>query len=112
VLKSKKEKTSLPLAGGIEGGKAPPFKSSSFPPPNLPPQAGGWTNILPAMKAIGVPEITKYLEGEITIEEVIEKAQQGTRNYVKRQITWFKNQMPEFMELGSESFPNIDEYTQ
>lgn len=49
---------------------------------------------LPAMKAHGVPEIVKYLKGEITLDEAIQIAQTNTRHYAKRQYTWFKNQFP------------------
>ncbi|MGL9758492.1 MAG: tRNA (adenosine(37)-N6)-dimethylallyltransferase MiaA [Wolbachia sp.] len=49
---------------------------------------------LPAMKAHGVPEIIKYLKGEITLNEAIQIAQTNTRHYAKRQYTWFKNQFP------------------
>lgn len=47
---------------------------------------------LPAMKAHGVPEIIKYLKGEITLNEAIQIAQINTRHYAKRQYTWFRNQ--------------------
>ncbi|QKX01377.1 tRNA (adenosine(37)-N6)-dimethylallyltransferase MiaA [Wolbachia endosymbiont of Cruorifilaria tuberocauda] len=49
---------------------------------------------LPAMKAHGVPEITKYLRGEITLNKAIQIAQTNTRHYAKRQYTWFKTQLP------------------
>jgi len=49
---------------------------------------------LPAMKAHGVPEITKYLKGELNLDEAIQIAQTNTRHYAKRQYTWFKNQFP------------------
>ncbi|APR98297.1 tRNA (adenosine(37)-N6)-dimethylallyltransferase MiaA [Wolbachia endosymbiont of Folsomia candida] len=49
---------------------------------------------LPAMKAHGVPEIIRYLNGEITLKEAIQIAQINTRHYAKRQYTWFKNQFP------------------
>ncbi|QEK89884.1 tRNA (adenosine(37)-N6)-dimethylallyltransferase MiaA [Wolbachia endosymbiont of Chrysomya megacephala] len=49
---------------------------------------------LPAMKAHGVPEIIRYLKGEITLDEAIQIAQTNTRHYAKRQYTWFKNQFP------------------
>lgn len=45
---------------------------------------------LPAMKAIGVPEMVAYINGELSLDEAIEKAQQITRNYAKRQRTMFK----------------------
>jgi tRNA dimethylallyltransferase len=50
----------------------------------------------PILKAVGVPEITRYLQGQITLDEAIALGQQVTRRYAKRQITWFTNQVPEF----------------
>ncbi|MEL6876658.1 MAG: tRNA (adenosine(37)-N6)-dimethylallyltransferase MiaA [Pseudomonadota bacterium] len=50
---------------------------------------------LPVMRAIGVPEIADYLAGDLTIPEVIAKGAQATRNYAKRQYTWFRNQPPQ-----------------
>ena len=44
---------------------------------------------LPVMKAHGVPEISKYLSGSLNLKECIARGQQVTRNYVKRQITWW-----------------------
>tara|TARA_Y100000768_G_scaffold387204_1_gene377689 strand:- start:1009 stop:1926 length:918 start_codon:yes stop_codon:yes gene_type:complete len=46
---------------------------------------------LPVMRAHGVPEIKKYLSNEISYEECISKGQQVTRNYVKRQHTWWNS---------------------
>ncbi|WP_116653919.1 tRNA (adenosine(37)-N6)-dimethylallyltransferase MiaA [Pelagibacterium sediminicola] len=48
---------------------------------------------LPAMKAIGVNEIVAMLAGEISREEAIERAVTATRQYAKRQSTWFRNRM-------------------
>lgn len=50
---------------------------------------------LPVMKAVGVREIKLWLDGKINKEQAIEKAQQISRNYAKRQLTWFRNQLPE-----------------
>jgi tRNA dimethylallyltransferase len=50
---------------------------------------------LPVMRAIGVPEIAAFLSGEISHEAMISAGQQATRNYAKRQFTWFRRQMPE-----------------
>jgi tRNA dimethylallyltransferase len=50
---------------------------------------------LPVMRAIGVPEIKAFLAGEINRETLIERGAQATRNYAKRQYTWFRNQPPE-----------------
>ena len=47
---------------------------------------------LPAMKAVGLPELLRHLRGEITLAEAIAAAQRATRRYAKRQITWFRHQ--------------------
>ena len=49
---------------------------------------------LPVMRAIGVPEIAAWLAGEIEADEVIAAGSQATRNYAKRQFTWFRRQPP------------------
>ena len=56
---------------------------------------------LPAMKALGVPEIAAILSGALTRQAATERAQQLTRNYAKRQLTWFRNQMPAAVRLDS-----------
>lgn len=49
---------------------------------------------LPAMKAVGVRELALYLNGELSREAALQRFQQATRNYAKRQLTWFRHQMP------------------
>ena len=49
---------------------------------------------LPAMKAHGVPWLIRHLRGEIALEEAAAGAVMDTRRYAKRQVTWFRNQMP------------------
>ena len=49
---------------------------------------------LPAMRAIGVPELADYLSGHTTLEQAIATGQQATRNYAKRQYTWLRHQLP------------------
>ncbi len=49
---------------------------------------------LPAMKAVGVPELARHLAGAIPLDEAIRLGQQATRRYAKRQLTWFRHQMP------------------
>ena len=49
---------------------------------------------LPVMRAIGVREITACLKGDIDREQAIALGQQATRNYAKRQYTWFSRQPP------------------
>ena len=48
----------------------------------------------PVRRAIGVPEIGAWLEGEIDRETAIARAQAATRQYAKRQYTWFRHQPP------------------
>ena len=48
---------------------------------------------LPAMKALGVPELAAHIRGEMSIDEAIEKAKTASRNYAKRQLTWARHQM-------------------
>ncbi len=50
---------------------------------------------MPAMKAIGVPQIAAMLAGEMSAAEVIERGAAATRQYAKRQMTWFRNQLDE-----------------
>lgn len=47
---------------------------------------------LPASKALGLPELCRHLAGEIPLEEAIAAAQQATRRYAKRQVTWLRHQ--------------------
>lgn len=48
---------------------------------------------LPAMSAKGVPEIISALKGEISITQAAELAVLHTRQYAKRQLTWFRNKL-------------------
>ena len=57
---------------------------------------------LPAMKAHGVPWLIRHLNGEVSIAEVIEHAKLETRQYTKRQGTWFRNQLPGFAWVARE----------
>jgi tRNA dimethylallyltransferase len=52
---------------------------------------------LPAMKAHGVPWLIRHLRGEISLGDAIEGGKRDTRQYTKRQATWFRNQLPDFM---------------
>ncbi len=50
---------------------------------------------LPAMRALGVRELAAWLRNESDRDASIAAAQQATRNYAKRQETWFRHQLPE-----------------
>ena len=50
---------------------------------------------LPAMRAIGVRDIIDWIEGRSLRVDMIERAQAATRQYAKRQYTWFRHQLPD-----------------
>jgi tRNA dimethylallyltransferase len=71
-------------------------------------------NLLPykhvnALKTVGYKELFDHLDGKCTIAEAIDKIKQHTRNYAKRQITWFKNQ-DEFENFEPEELEKIKAY--
>ena len=49
---------------------------------------------LPVLKTVGYSELFQFLTGEITLPQAVEKIKQHTRNYAKRQITYFRHQFP------------------
>jgi tRNA dimethylallyltransferase len=50
----------------------------------------GYTSDMQSMKGIGYKEILHYLDGKISFEEAVDMIKQGSRNYAKRQLTWFR----------------------
>lgn len=57
---------------------------------------------MPAMKAIGVRELSAALSGQISFEEAAARAKAATRQYAKRQMTWFRHQIgPDWQRLRS-----------
>ena len=52
----------------------------------------GYDRDLDSMRAVGYREIHQHLDGEITLNEAINLIKQKSRNYAKRQITWFNNE--------------------
>jgi tRNA dimethylallyltransferase len=53
----------------------------------------GWDAARPAAQAIGAPDLIAHLRGEITLEEARTAAITATRQYAKRQRTWFRARM-------------------
>lgn len=64
---------------------------------------------LNALNTVGYKELFDHLNGEISLEKAIEKIKQHTRNYAKRQITWFKNQV-DYEEFTPNDFDKICAY--
>ncbi len=56
----------------------------------------------PMMKAIGVPELLSCLGGETSLPDAITSAKTNTRNYIKRQLTWWRGQMQGWTALTPE----------
>ena len=50
---------------------------------------------LTSMQAIGYKEIIHYLQGHCGLDEAVSAIKQGTRRFAKRQVTWFKHQLPQ-----------------
>ena len=63
--------------------------------------------MLPAMKAHGVPWLRRYLTGEITLTDAADGGKADTRRYTKRQVTWFRHQMPGWTWLEPEAVLDI-----
>ncbi len=60
---------------------------------------------LPAMKAVGVRELGAHLHGDLPLADALELARRETRRLAKRQLTWFRNQTPDWrvVELPAEA---------
>ena len=54
---------------------------------------------LPAMKALGFAPFAAQLRGALTPDQALAQARQDTRNYAKRQLTWFRNQTPDWRRV-------------
>ena len=55
---------------------------------------------LPAMKAVGVRELSAHLNGKCSLDAAVAATQQATRNYAKRQLTWFRNQTADWPRVS------------
>lgn len=55
----------------------------------------------PVLKAVGVRELAAHLDGRINLAEATETAARETRRYAKRQLTWFRNQTPDWPRIGA-----------
>jgi tRNA dimethylallyltransferase len=62
-----------------------------------------------ALKTVGYKEIFEHLEGKYSLAEAVEKIKQHTRNYAKRQLTWFRNK-GEYKEFEPEDITGMIAY--
>jgi len=58
--------------------------------------------LLPAMKAHGVPWLRRHLAGEIHLAEAAEGGKRDTRHYAKRQATWFRHQLSDWVWVSAD----------
>jgi tRNA dimethylallyltransferase len=54
---------------------------------------------LPLMKAVGVRELGDHLRGDLSLADAVDRMKVQTRRYAKRQLTWFRNQNPDWPRL-------------
>jgi len=59
--------------------------------------AAGYPEDAPGMSGTGYREIAAYLRGEVSLEDALERMRSATRKYARRQLTWFRHQLPERM---------------
>ena len=62
---------------------------------------------LPAAKALGVEQFAKHLAGGIGLPEAIERVTAETRQYAKRQLTWFRQRMMDWTWLSDPQSSNL-----
>ena len=62
---------------------------------------------LTSIQAIGYKELFDYFDNKLLLDEAIELIKKRTRNYVKRQYTWFKHQVDaRWIDVDFECFDN------
>ncbi len=59
-----------------------------------------WSPDRPSSKAIGAAEFIAYLQGRTTLSEAVKRASIATRQYAKRQRTWFRSRMTGWHRLA------------
>ncbi|MCM2562455.1 tRNA (adenosine(37)-N6)-dimethylallyltransferase MiaA [Lutimaribacter sp. EGI FJ00015] len=62
-----------------------------------------WDPALPAAKAIGAPELVAHLRGELSLDEAREAATIATRQFAKRQRTWFRARMGGWTRIAAQN---------
>ncbi len=58
--------------------------------------------VLPAMRAVGVPGLLAFLRDECSLEDAVERGKRDSRHYAKRQFTFARTQLPEFLWVAPE----------
>lgn len=61
----------------------------------------------PALRALGVPQLSAHLKGELTLDAAVGQAKTQSRRYAKRQMTWFRHQMPDWQLIEEQESEKI-----
>ena len=70
----------------------------------------GLPQSLPGMRPVGAPELFACLADRIRPEEAVEAAKSATRRFAKRQMTWFRNQMPDWSWIDEAGAKHVAAY--
>ncbi|NNF13633.1 MAG: tRNA (adenosine(37)-N6)-dimethylallyltransferase MiaA [Gemmatimonadetes bacterium] len=70
--------------------------------------AAGYTDEDPGMTGTGYREIARHLKGECTLGDAVEQIATTTRRYARRQLTWFRHQLPDDAATVDATLP-VDE---
>lgn len=62
---------------------------------------------LPALKALGIPQLRAALAGQLPLDEAVAAAKAATRQYAKRQATWFRNQCADWAMIEEQQLERI-----
>jgi len=71
-------------------------------------RARGYAGDLPAMRAIGYDQLNRHLDGEYALQDAVAQIKQATRNFAKRQLTWFRRD-PAVKWFDLSQFADFDE---
>lgn len=71
--------------------------------------AEGWPETAPGLQTVGYREFFAHLRGEESLANAVEKFLVSTRRYAKRQETWFRNRVPERIEVSLGDDETADE---
>jgi len=81
--------------------------SAGFPGEVKKLMSQGFSKKSPAMLGLGYSRMVDFIDGKCTMEEAVRKFKQDTRHYIKRQMTWFKNDARiEWIEVTSAEEPS------
>ncbi|PKU24639.1 tRNA (adenosine(37)-N6)-dimethylallyltransferase MiaA [Telmatospirillum siberiense] len=64
---------------------------------------------LPILRALGFGELAAHLRGEMALEAAVAAAQQATRRYAKRQMTWFRHQLTADQIIGAQLSESLED---